>query len=77
MGNKYFFHYPQLVEFRNNNDKFLNPATIEMLSGPFIIIGYDEINNIDITIILSVSMGKGIIFIIEKKVRHMKSSSTY
>ncbi|MBD1230565.1 hypothetical protein IDM33_10895 [Acinetobacter seifertii] len=46
MGNKYFFHYPQLVEFRNNNDKFLNPATIEMLSGPF-IIGYDEINNID------------------------------
>ncbi|MDC5556925.1 hypothetical protein ACT4VW_00705 [Acinetobacter baumannii] len=47
MGKKYFFHYPQLVEFRNNNDKFINPATIEMLSGPFIIIGYDEINRID------------------------------
>lgn len=47
LGNKYFFHYPQLVEFRNNNNKFTNPATIEMLSGPFIIIGYDEINKIN------------------------------
>lgn len=40
-------YYPQLVEFRNNNNKFDNPATIEMLSGPFIIIGYDEINKFD------------------------------
>ncbi|HEO1800164.1 TPA: hypothetical protein VAM19_001238 [Acinetobacter baumannii] len=47
LGQKYFFHYPQLVEFRNNNNKFTNPATIEMLSGPFIIIGYDEINKIN------------------------------
>ncbi|OTG83546.1 hypothetical protein [Acinetobacter sp. ANC 4648] len=47
MGGHYFFHYPQLVEFRNNNNKFDNPATIEMLSGPFIIIGYDEINKFD------------------------------
>ena len=42
---KHWFHYPELFLHKTHFNKYLRPATIELLSSPFLIIGYESVSN--------------------------------
>lgn len=39
----YQFYYPELKLHKTSGDKFARPATIEMISGPFLIVEHDTV----------------------------------
>lgn len=41
--NKHWFFYPELCLHKTHFDKYLRPATIELLSSPVLIIGHDKV----------------------------------
>ena len=43
---KYTFYYPDLVLWRRNRDVWSQPATIESLTGPYLIIRHEATNDI-------------------------------
>lgn len=43
----YFFFYPELKLHRTRGDLYKRPATIELLCGPFFVVGHDEVQNYD------------------------------
>lgn len=42
---KHWFFYPELCLHKTHFDKYLRPATIELLSSPVLIIGHDDVEH--------------------------------
>lgn len=43
----YYFFYPELKLHKTRGDKFVRPATIEMICGPFLIVEHDHVVKYD------------------------------